>query len=153
MHTESIFWLLICLEFVLGLTSESDGLIANLRRQFHCVQGSVFRVCFNFGNFHTGCVASVGVVPKLVYDDDVFIHMELALTTAYHTSSKPLRTLSRKSMKSEHESSIYKLLALGSFCALHGSNLVSWLEDVLFRLVYRGLQHQKKLEREVVQHL
>jgi len=41
-----------------GLTSESDGLIVNLRWQFHCIQSSTFRVCCNFGNFHTGCVVS-----------------------------------------------------------------------------------------------
>jgi len=69
----------------------------------------------------------VGVVPESVYDDVVYIRMESALTTVYHTSPKPLRsTISRKSVKSEHESSIYEyLLASGSFCALHGSNLVN----------------------------
>ena len=89
----------------------------------------------------------MGVVPESVYDDVVYIRMESALTTAYHTSPKPLRTISRKSVKSEYESSIYEfLLALGSFCALHASNLANWLEDVLFRLIYRGSQHQKKLK-------
>jgi len=83
------------------LTSESDGLVVNLRLQFHCIQGSTFRVCFNFGNFHSGCVASVGVVPESVYDDVVYIRMESALTTVYHISPKPLRsTISRKSLKS-----------------------------------------------------
>jgi len=130
-----------------GLTSESYGLNANLRRQFHCIQGSPFRVCFNFGNFHTGCVASVGVVPESAYDDVVYIRMESAQTTAYHTSPKLIRTISRKSVKSEHESSIYEfLLASGSFCALHGSKLANWLENVLFRLIYRGPQHQTKLK-------
>jgi len=43
--------------------------------------------------------------------------------------------------------SIYEfLLPSGSFCALHGSNLANWLEDVLFRLIYRGSQHEKKLK-------
>jgi len=99
-----------------GLTSESDGLIANLLWKFNCIQGSAFHVCFDFGNFHTGYITSVGVVLKSVYDDVVYIHMESALTTAYHTSRKPLCTISTKSMKSEHESSIYELfLALGSF--------------------------------------
>ena len=97
-HVESTFWLLYAWHLSLnGLTSESDGLIANLRRQFHCIQGSTFRVCFNFGNFHTGCVASVGVAPESVYDDVVYVRMESALTTAYHTSPKPLRPTSRKS--------------------------------------------------------
>jgi len=42
-------------------------------------------------------------------------------------------------VKREHEFSINEfLLASGSFCALHGSNLAKWLEDVLFRLMYRG---------------
>jgi len=50
-------------------------------------------------------------------------------------------------MKSEHESSIYEfLLALRSFGALHGSKLANWLDDLLFRLIYRGSQHQKKLK-------
>ena len=50
-------------------------------------------------------------------------------------------------MKSEHESSIYEfLLASGSFCALHGSKLANWLEDVLSRLIYRGPQLQTKLK-------
>jgi len=50
-------------------------------------------------------------------------------------------------VKSEHESSIYEFrLASGSFCALHDSNLANWLEDVLFRLIYRGSQHQKDLK-------
>jgi len=92
-------------------------------------------------------VVPVGVVPESVYDDVVYIRMESALTTAYHTSPKPLRIISRKSVKSEHESSIYVfLLASGRFCALHGSNLVNCLEDVLFRHVYRGSQHQKTLK-------
>jgi len=30
-----------------------------LRWQSHSIQGSTFRVCFNFGNFHTCCVAPV----------------------------------------------------------------------------------------------
>ena len=70
-----------------GLTSESDGLIANLGRQFHFIQGSAFRVCFNFDNFHTACVASVDVVPESVYDDVVYIrtsvwsrHWQLRIT-------------------------------------------------------------------------
>ena len=88
------------------------------------------------------------VVPESVYDDVAYIHMESALTTAYHTSPKPLRAISRKSVKSKHESSIYEsLLASGSFYALHGSNMANWLEDVLFRLIFRGSQHQKKLKR------
>jgi len=50
-------------------------------------------------------------------------------------------------MKSEHEFSIYEfLLALGSSCAHHGSNLANLLEDVLLRLIYRGSQHQKRLK-------
>jgi len=69
----------------------------------------------------------VDVVPESVYDDVVYIRMESTLTTAYHTSLKFLRTISRKSVKSEHESSIYEfLLASGSFCALHGSRLANW---------------------------
>jgi len=89
----------------------------------------------------------VGVVPELVYDDVVYNRMESALTTAYHTSPKLLRAISSKSVQSEHESSIFEfLLASGSFCALHGSKLANWLEDVLFRFIYRGLQHQKKLK-------
>jgi len=87
------------------------------------------------------------VVPESVYDDVVYICMESALTTAYHTSPKPLRTISRKIARREHESSIYEfLLASGCFRALHGSNLANWLADVLFRLIYRGSQHQKKLK-------
>jgi len=81
----------------------------------------------------------VDVVPEWVCDDVVYTCMESAVTTAYHKSPKPLRTISRKSVKSEHEFSIYEfLLASGSFCALHGSNLAAGLEHVLFRLIYRG---------------
>ena len=117
-----------------GLTSESDGLIVNLRRQFHCIHGSTFHVCFNFGNFHTGCVASVGVVPESVYDDVIYILMEYAPTITYNTPPKLLRTISWKSVKSEHQSIIYEfLLALGNFCALQDSNLVNWLEDISVR--------------------
>jgi len=43
-----------------GLTSESDGLIANLRWQFHCIHDSTFHFCFNLGNFHTGLSRSRG---------------------------------------------------------------------------------------------
>ena len=81
-----------------GLTSESDGLIVNLRWQFHCIQSSTFHVCCNFGNFRTGCVTSVGVGPESVCDDVVYIRMESTLTTAYHTSLKSLRTISRTSV-------------------------------------------------------
>jgi len=57
-------------------------------------QGSMFHVCFNFGNLHTGCVASMCVVTETVYDEVVSIRMESALTTACHTSPKPLGTIS-----------------------------------------------------------
>jgi len=64
----------------------------------------------------TPVLCLVGVVPGSAYDDVVYIRMESALTTAYHTSPKPLRTIGRKSVKSEHESSIYEfLLASGMF--------------------------------------
>ena len=91
--------------FLNGLTSESDwpvnltARLKNLRRQFHCIQGSTFLGCFNFGNFHTCCVAPVGVVTESVYDDVVYIRVESALTTAYHTSPKLLRTISWKAWK------------------------------------------------------
>jgi len=50
-------------------------------------------------------------------------------------------------VKSEHESTIYEfLLASGSFCALHGSNLANWLEDVLFKFTCRGSQYEKELQ-------
>ena len=119
--------------------------LKNLRRQFHCIQGSTFLGCFNFGNFHTCCVAPVGVVTESVYDDVVYIRVESALTTAYHTSPKLLRTISWKSVKSEHESIIYDfLLASGSFCSLHDSNLVNWLEDSDARLFCKNKQVQLK---------
>ena len=130
-----------------GLTSESDGLIVNLRPQIHCIHCSTFHVCFTFGNFHTGCVASVGMVTESVYNDVVYIRMDPAPTTAYHTSPEFIRAISWKSVKSKHESIICELLlASGSFCALHDSNPANWLEDVLFRLIYRGTQHQKELK-------
>jgi len=63
-----------------ALTSESDGLIANLRRQSHCIQDSTFRVYFDFGNFHTGCVTSVGVVPMGVLHVGVVPVWQLRIT-------------------------------------------------------------------------
>ena len=80
-----------------SLPGNHDGSIPRLELA-QAGKSASSRVCFNFGNFHTGCVASVGVVPESVDDDVVYIRMESTLTTAYHTSPKPLRTISRTSV-------------------------------------------------------
>ena len=41
----------------------------------------------------------MGVVPESVCDDVVYIRMESKLSTAYHTSPKPPRTISRQAVK------------------------------------------------------